>query len=251
VWKTDRFNPQQGNSLADARQSLVKGIHSTAATKLLLEQINIEKAQAIAVITTAIEGSWIGYAKGMGLLFHEPKTYEEREIITMQDLRGALRCLSESERLAALYFITGYTRDILYSQVLWGTTHQVAVEDYVMLTMNARFAISRSEMTAGHKTCVGLLYAQIYNRKKQTLQKAVLPGNITISVGMNGRSHTPNWKRPKENYFVHSTHETKDNTTMRMSKKVSSCADMIYPSSIRLTIPIFTISLIFEKQNGF
>jgi hypothetical protein len=73
---------------------------------------------------------------------------------------------------------------------------------------------------------VGLLYAQIYNRKKQTLQKAVLPGNITISVGMNGRSHTPNWKRPKENYFVHSSHETKNNTTMRVSKKVSSCADI-------------------------
>jgi hypothetical protein len=223
VWNPDRFNPCQGNSLENARRSLPVGTHSTAAATLLLSQINHDKAQATAIISTAIDGSWIGYANAMGLVFHETHTYETRQIVTMQDLRVAMQRLSEVDRLAALYFITGYTRDVLYSQVLWNTTHQAAVEDYVMLTMNARFDTSRTAMTAGHKTCVGLLYAQIYNRKKQTLQKAVLPSHITVSVGMNGRSVTPNWKRPKELYFVHTAHETKDNTTMHLSKKVIQC----------------------------
>jgi hypothetical protein len=41
--------------------------------------------------------------------------------------------------------------------VLWGASHQDAVEDYVMDRMNATFSINRSEMTPGHKTCVGLM----------------------------------------------------------------------------------------------
>jgi hypothetical protein len=205
----------------DARLSLAADSHSTAASCELLQLINQEKTQAAAIITTAIEGSWIGYANAMGLVFHESRAYETRQIVTMQDLRVALRRMSEAERLAALYFLTGYTRDVLYSQVLWGATHQVAVEDYVMLAMNASFSICRTAMIAGHKTCVGLLYAQIYNQKKQKLIKAVLPSHITVAVGMNGRSQTPNWKRPKEIYFVHTTNETKDNTTMHMSQKVS------------------------------
>ncbi len=213
--------------MIDARRNLAEGSHSTAATMALLAIINTEKAQAAAIITTAIEGSWIGYANAMGLVYHETKTYETRQIVTMQDLRVALRHMSQSERLQALYFMTGYTRDVLYSQVLWGTTHQAAVEDYVMLTMNATFAIARTAMKAGHKTCVGLLYAQIYNRRKQQLQKAVLPNNITVALGMNGRSQTPNWKRPKEIYFVHTEKETEDNTTIYMSQKVRQCTKMI------------------------
>ena len=232
MWNPDRFNARQGNSLADACLSLMTGTHSTAATSMLLAQINSEKMEATAIISTAIEGSWVGYANAMGLVFHETKTYETRQIVRMQDLQVSMRRLSESDCLEALCFITGYTRDVLYSQVLWGTTHQAAVEDYVMLTMNASFDKSRTAMTAGHKTCVGLLYAQIYNRKKQTLQKAVLPPNITVSVGMNGWSIAPNWKRPKEMYFVHRSHDTEDNTTMHVSKKVICCSTRELTNSI-------------------
>ena len=142
-----------------------------------------------------------------------------------------LRQLCETDRLAAFYFITLYTRDVLYSQVLWGTNHQAAVEDYVMMTMNATFAIPRTDMTAGQKTCVGSLYAQIYNRKKQTLHKAVIPDNVTVAVGMNGRSQSPNWKRPKATYFIHTAEQTTDNTTMHMTKKVGYTADRVCATS--------------------
>ena len=233
MWNPDRFNARRGNSLGDTQRSLTVGTHSTAAATTLLSQINNEKVQAGAIISTAIDGSWIGYANAMGLTFQEPQTYETRQIVTMQDLRVALHRLSEEDRLAALYFITGYTRDVLYSQVIWGTTHQAAVKDYVLLSLNARFATSRTDMTAGHKSCVGLLYAQIYNRKKQTLQKTVSPANIQVSIGMNGRSIPRSCKRPKELYFVHTAEDTKDNTTMHLSKKVipscpSLCHDRLY-----------------------
>lgn len=210
---------------------MADGTHGTAAATNVLHQINDEKAQASAIIGRAIEGSWVGYANAMGLLFGEKKTYETRHIVTMQDLRVTLRQLCETDRLAAFYFITLYTRDVLYSQVLWGTNHQAAVEDYVMMTMNATFAIPRTDMTAGQKTCVGSLYAQIYNRKKQTLHKAVIPDNVTVAVGMNGRSQSPNWKRPKATYFIHTAEQTTDNTTMHMTKKVGYTADRVCATS--------------------
>ena len=101
----------------------------------------------------------------MGLKYQAPNTPESRQIVTISDLRQALRDLPESEIPGAVYFITGYTRDILYSQVLWGITHQSAVEDYVMERMNACFSTTRANMLPGNKTCVAQLYGQIYNRK--------------------------------------------------------------------------------------
>jgi hypothetical protein len=221
MWNIDRFNPRQGNQLADARLSQKVGSHSTAEAEMLLIQINRDRLQATSLITTAIECSWIGYANAMGLVFQETKTFEKRPIVTMANLRQALRHLSLTERHTAVYFLTGYTRDVLYSQVMWGTTHQLAVEDYVLMKLNATFAISRSAMKPGHKTCVGLLYAQIYNHKKQKMQRAVLPSHMTIAVGMmQGKSNTPNWKQPKEIYFVHTRTNAGNNTTLTISEKV-------------------------------
>jgi hypothetical protein len=72
------------------------------------------------MIRTAIEGSWIAYANGMGLKYHEYKATESSQINTMGDLRIALRQLVPRERLEAVNFVTGYARDVLHPQVMWG-----------------------------------------------------------------------------------------------------------------------------------
>jgi hypothetical protein len=169
----------------------------------------------------AIDGSWIGYANAMGLTYQERNTPESRQIVTTNDLRQALQALPTSEKPAALYFLTGYTRDVLYSQVLWGLTHQAAVEDYAMARMNARFSTPRANMQAGHKTCVAQLYGQIYNRKRMKLQRAVLPQNITLAVGRYGEIANKNWKRPKHMFFVNTTTTTLDQQDTVESHMVS------------------------------
>ena len=123
----------------------------------------------------------------------------------MGDLCSAMKQLTINVRLAALYFLTDYTRDVLYPQVLWGVTHQAAVEDFVMTQMNARFDTNRQDMTKGHKTCVGQLYGQIYNRKKQKLHQAILRSHIALAICRNTVKKPPYWRRPKEVFFVHTT----------------------------------------------
>jgi hypothetical protein len=187
----------------DARRSLTAGSRSTADTAVLLRQIDCDKGQTRSLIVTAIEGSWIGYATTMGLVYRDSNTVESRQISSMMDLRWALKELTIQDRLAALYFLTSYTRDVLYSQVMWGGTHQAAVEDYVMERMGARFETSRNEMQPGTKTCVGQLYGQVYNQKKHKLYGSTLPPGMTIAIGCLGVKPRPHWKRPKEIYFIH------------------------------------------------
>jgi hypothetical protein len=122
------------------------------------------------------------------------------------------------DQVAAMYFITGYTRDVIYKQVIWGATHQDAVEDYVMATMGARFSTNRSDMKAGHKTCVGILYGQVYNK----LLRATLPPHVSLAVGRHGVPQKSNWKRPKEIYFVHTTVATSSEVTRIESQMVSN-----------------------------
>ena len=199
----DRFNARKGNRLQDARLSLPKGSHSTAEVTALLEMIDRDKLLAQKMVSTAIDNSWIGYADAMGLVYREYNTPASRQILTIRDLRLALKQLVLKERLAALHFVTGYARDVIHRQVMWGATHQMTVEDYVMNTLNARFAVSRAEMKPGHKTCVGQLYSQVYNRKKQKLLQSVLPTHTSLAVVSKGFKNGPHWKRPKAMYFVH------------------------------------------------
>ena len=189
--------------MEDARQSLPGGSRSTSDTEALLKQIDCDKSQTRSLIVTAIEGSWIGYATVMGLLYRDSNTTATRQISSMADLRSALRDLPVLEdRIAALYFLTSYTRDVLYSQVMWGGTHQAAVEDYVMERMGAYFTTPRTEMQPGTKTCVGQLYGQVYNQKKHKLYASTLPSGTTLAVGCQEFKTRPHWKRPKEVYFV-------------------------------------------------
>ncbi len=199
-------------------------MHSTAETEELLKCIDHDKLQVTSLLGAAIDGSWIGYTNAMGLKYHEPNTPESRQLVTPRNLRHALKTLPETETVAALYFLTGYNRDVLYPQVLWGMTHQTAVEDYAMERMNACFSTPRSHMKPGHKTCVGQLYGQIFNQKKQQLQLAVLPKNTKLAVGRYGETADHNWKRPKQMYFVHTilsrigTSETVDTCMVRRNK---------------------------------
>jgi hypothetical protein len=173
VWSINRFNARKGNQLTEARPRVPTESHSTADSKALLEIIDQDKLLAGKMINTAIEGSWIGYANGMGLKYYEYKATESSQIHTMRDLRIALKQLVQREQLAAVYFVTGYARDVLHPQVMWGATHQSTVEDYVMDKLNASFSIARSEMKAGHKTCVEQWYSQLFNQKKQKLHQCV------------------------------------------------------------------------------
>ena len=222
MWSIDRFNARKSNELADARRSLAAGSHSTVETQALLALIERDKRQSTALIGLAIEGSWLGYANAMGLVYQEPNTPESRQIVSMSDLRMTLKHLKPMDQLAAIYFITGYTRDVLYKQVIWGATHQDAVEDYVMATMCARFATNRCDMKAGHKTCVGILYGQIYNQKKQKLMRAILPSHVSLAVSRHGVPLKSNWKRPKDIYFVHTTVATSHEVTKTESQMVSN-----------------------------
>jgi hypothetical protein len=160
VWSIDRFNARKGNQLTEARLRVPSESHSMADSKALLDIIDQDKLLAGKMIRTAIEGSWIAYANGMGLKYHEYKATESSQIHTMRDLRFALRQLVPRKRLAVVYLVTGYARDVLHPQVMWGATHQSTVKDYVMDELNASFSVARSEMKAGHKTCVGQLYSQ-------------------------------------------------------------------------------------------
>ena len=171
----------------------------------MLTQIERDKKQCTSLVSNAIEGSWIGYANAMGLVLRAPNTPESRCIVTMSDLRRALKTLDLMDMIAAVYFITGYTRDVLYKQVLWGASHQEAVEDYVMATMGAKFSTDRVCMQAGHKTCVGILYGQIYNHKKQKLSRALIKSPMSLGVARNGITQPTNWKHPKDIYFVHTS----------------------------------------------
>jgi hypothetical protein len=216
VWGIDRFNARAGNTLADATRSMVRGSHSSAETAALLVCIDRDKSQCTNMIRKAIVGSWIGYANAMGIVYQQPNTPESRQIVSMDDLRYALRILPPTERIAALYFITGYTRDVLYKEILLGISHQEAVEDYVMHMMGAKFAIRRSDMKAGHKTCVGILYGKVYNNHKQKLMRAILPKNVNLAVGRHGMTQANHWKRPKQFYFVHTSMEGGDTSSQQV-----------------------------------
>ena len=217
----DRFNARKGNRLLDARLSLQTGSHSTAEVTALLEIIDRDKLLTQKMVGTAIDNSWIGYANAMGLVYREYNTPESLQILTIRDLRLSLKQLVLKERLAALYFVTGYARDVIHGQVMWGATHQMTVEDFVMDTLNARFAISRAEMKPGHKTCVGQLYSQVYNRKKQKLHQSVLPTHTSLAVDSKGYKTKTNWKRPKAMYFVHTLVPGNNEETKVISELVS------------------------------
>ena len=196
-WSIDRFNARKGNQLVDARMSLTTATHSTADSQARLELINEEKQKASSLINKAITGSWIGYANAMGLVYRDTESPDIRTIVTMRDLRLAFRDMADTEKLPALYFLTGYTRDVLHPQVLYGCTHQVAVEDYVMYTLNVKFETTRAQLKPGHRSCVSQLYSQIYNTKQQKLKQQVLPTNLSVAVVSNGYITTNNWKQPK------------------------------------------------------
>lgn len=168
-----------------------------------LATINREKDQVSRIIGNAIDGAWIKYANAMGFVYHERDAPESRQIVSMNDLRQALRLLNDNECLAALYFLTGYIRDVIHPQVLWGATHQVAVEDFVMTQLNASFSVPRVAMKPGNKTCVSQLYSLIYNRKKQKLLQQVQPSTKSLAMDSRGFKASPHWKRPKTHYFVH------------------------------------------------
>jgi hypothetical protein len=103
----------------------------------------------------------------MGLVCPDPTAPESRQLSSMTDLQSAIKDIPKMEDLmSALYFLTSYTRDVLYLQVMWGGTHQAAVEDYVMERMRATFTTPRTKMQPGTKRCVRQLYRQVYNKKK-------------------------------------------------------------------------------------
>ena len=221
MWSIDRFNARKGNKLTEARLRVPYESHSTSDSKALLDIINHDKLLAGEIICDAVEGSWIGYANAMGLEYHEYGLTESRQILTLRDLRLALKQLSLRERLAAVYFVTGYARDVLHAQVMWGATHQAAVEDYVMDILNASFSTARTEMKAGHKTCVGQLYSQIFNKKKQKLQQSVLPATTLLAVESRGFTTKKNWRRQKSQYFVHTSQTNLDEGSRVDSELVS------------------------------
>jgi hypothetical protein len=232
------------------------GSHITAERTALLEAINAEKKRTAGLINRAVEGAWVGYANAMGLVCKEGlSTSDQRKITNMDDVRKSLRQLDLKERMEALYFLTGYVRDVIHGHVMWGETHQTIVEDYVMQTMDATFAISRDEMTAGHKTCVGQLYGQVYNRKKQKLYAAVLPKHTTLSVDSKEFKTKSSWKRPKTQYFVHTHMIEMDTGTSRVvSKLVITSSHLLYMTIqiIRLTthilIQLIQYRWIYERQ---
>ena len=117
MWSIDRFNARKGNQLLDARLSLTTTTHSTAENKNLLEIINQDKLQSATMISTAIVSSLIAYGNAMGLVYHEYKTPESCQVVTICNLRYACRQLGVTERLAALHFLTGLTLDVLHAQV--------------------------------------------------------------------------------------------------------------------------------------
>jgi hypothetical protein len=207
--------------LIDAQFNLPEDSRGKKNTEEMLHVMNENKQQSNRLIGSAIEKSWIGYAQAMKLKYQEKPNPELRTIITMDHLRQALKNLTLSERIAALYFITGYTRDVLYSQVMYGSTHQNTVEDYVMHHFNAHFSITRTQMKPGRKTCLGILYGQVHNRCKHRLQKAVLPKHITMGVTKQVDNRDANWKRPKHIYYVETSVTTETNTTRVEAKKVS------------------------------
>jgi hypothetical protein len=76
--------------------------------------------------------------------------------------------------------------------------------------LNASFSVARSEMKAEHKTCVGQLYSQLFNQKKQKLHRSVLPANASLAVESKGFTTKANWRRQKTQYFVHTTQTNLD-----------------------------------------
>jgi hypothetical protein len=224
MWSIDHFNARKPNQLTNAPRRMVAGSHSTAKTASLLTHIDSDKKMTSSLVSIAIDGSWIGYANAMGMVFQETNTPDHRQIVTMGDLYGALKQLPLKDRIAALYFLTRYTRDVLYSQVFWGATHQDAVEDYVMKTMGACCTTKRLDMKAGNKTCVGQMYRHIYNRKKRKLHQAILPPNVTLAVGRHGFPKPTHWKQPKAIYFVHTTVANTSDTAKVESQMVRNLA---------------------------
>lgn len=114
------INARKGNQLTEARLRVPSESHSTADSKALLNIIDQDKLLAGKMICNAMEGSWIGYAYGMGLEYHEYQSMESCQILTLCDLRIALKQLIIRERLAAVYFVMGYARDVIHAQVMWG-----------------------------------------------------------------------------------------------------------------------------------
>jgi hypothetical protein len=77
-------------------------------------------------------------------------------------------------------------------------------------------------MRPGHKTCVGVYYGQLYNQKKHRLTRAILPAHMAIAVGRHGVTKPTHWKRPKEVYFVLTTHTNTTNDTAKVESQLVS-----------------------------
>jgi hypothetical protein len=75
-------------------------------------------------------------------------------------------------------------------------------------------------MKAGHKTCVGQLYSQLFNQKKQKLHLSVLPANASLAVESKGFATKANWRRQKTQYFVHTTQTNLDEASRVNSELV-------------------------------
>jgi hypothetical protein len=86
--------------------------------------------------------------------------------------------------------------------------------------LNASFSVAQSEMKAGHKTCVGQLYSQLLDQKKQTLHGSVLPANTSLAVESKGFATKANWRRQKTQYFFHTTQTNLDGASRVDSKLV-------------------------------
>jgi hypothetical protein len=109
VWSTDGFNARKGNQLTEACLRVPSESHIIADSKTLLNIIDKYKLLlAGKMISTAINGSWIGYANAMGLEYYKYKLTKSCQILTFHDLRLALKQLNLRKCLAAVYFVTGY-----------------------------------------------------------------------------------------------------------------------------------------------
>jgi hypothetical protein len=150
VWSIDRFNARKGNKSTEARLRVPYESHSTADSKALLDIIDHHKLLAGETICDAIEGSWIGYANAMGLEYHEYKSSESCQILTLRDLRLALKQIGQRKGCSSRTGNVGGDPSS-YSQRL----RNGCIECKLL-----------TEMKASHKTCVGQLYSQIFNKKK-------------------------------------------------------------------------------------
>ena len=201
VWRLDRFNAKKSDVLAGMPKHFGTNQASHADLTAMLETVTAKKRKAKQLLVTIINQMWVELGNCVGLTIKGSQS-RPRPLVTIKDLQQALQTVTPPEKLyMMLHFLFNFVRDTIYPGVLM-LTHQQAVEQAVLRIFNVKFE-STTPTNRPPKSCVAMLYGEVFNDKKQRLLKGVMEKGFSVVVEHKTIHKPKHWKRNKHTFFLY------------------------------------------------